>query len=56
MNELRFEDPHVRSSTALELEDYRTADGAGQTVASVTARKDIAAGHDALEMAKGVRA
>ena len=55
MNELRFEDPHVRASTALELGDYRAADEAGQTVASTTAHKDIAAGHNALEMAKGGR-
>ena len=63
MNELRFADPHVRASTTLELGDYRvtvpliTADEAGRIVAATTARARayFAAGHDALEMAKGGR-
>ena len=56
MNELRFEDPHIRASTTLELGDYRvtvpliTADDAGRIVASTTARAHeyFAAGGDGL--------
>ena len=57
MNELRFADPHIRASTTLEIGDYRTADEAGRIVAATTARARayFAAGHDALEMAKGGR-
>ena len=56
MNELRFADPLVRASTALELGNYRTTDEAGWIVAAATARARayFAAGHDAPEMAKGV--
>ena len=55
MNELRFAAPHIRASTTLELGGYRTADEAGRAVAATTARAYFAAGHDAPEMARGVR-